>query len=117
MSTPKFALLVLKTADTQLLREFYEMLGFEFQEEQHGGGPVHFAAKLGDGVFEIYPLTGDDERADATTRLGFTVAGLDRTMQRIQDEGATVLKPAAETKWGRRAVVRDPDGRSVELYG
>ncbi|WP_197534776.1 VOC family protein [Symmachiella dynata] len=26
------------------------------------------------------------------------------------------LPPVKETEWGKRAVVRDPDGRAVQLY-
>ena len=51
---------------------FYKMLGMKFQEEQHGSGPVHWAADLDGIVLEIYPAESADE-VDATTRMGFDV--------------------------------------------
>ncbi len=112
---PELKLIVLKTTQPDALRGFYTQLGFQFVEEQHGKGPVHFSAALGDGVLEIYPLP-DDAEADSTTRLGFAVEGIEAIVERLAGTADVISKPKA-TEWGTRAVVRDPDGRSVELYG
>jgi hypothetical protein len=37
-------------------------------------------------------------------------------VQALQTIGAPVVSEPQATKWGFRAVVRDPDGRAVELY-
>ncbi|WP_254506884.1 VOC family protein [Anatilimnocola floriformis] len=108
------SLLVLKTRQLERLKDFYENLGIEFVEEKHGDGPLHFAGKLGDAVFEIYPLASGE--ADATTRLGFVVDDLDDISERLQRLQSVPLKQPKQTEWGRRLVVKDPDGRSVELY-
>jgi predicted enzyme related to lactoylglutathione lyase len=114
MGTVTLSLLVLKTVRLDAVRQFYEALGMRFVEEQHGSGPVHFAATVGAVVVEIYPLTGG-ATADTSTRLGFDVGDLGPTLTRVEACGATVVSPIRETEWGLRAVVRDPDGRSVEL--
>jgi len=98
------------------LRTFYAALGIEFTEEQHGDGPVHYAGRLGDVVFEIYPLSEDGPVADATTRLGFSVENMTKVVAALQTLGVAVVSPPQSTEWGCRAVVRDPDGRAVELY-
>ncbi|MEO1525274.1 MAG: glyoxalase/bleomycin resistance/extradiol dioxygenase family protein [Planctomycetota bacterium] len=110
MTTPSLKLLVLKTHNIEALKWFYERLGFDFVEETHGNGPVHFAAALGDGVLEIYPLPVG-AGIDSTTRLGFGVANLQSLLNSLD-----VACRSKTTNWGLRAVVRDPDGRSVELY-
>ena len=110
MSEPALKLIVLKTAQVESLRDFYARIGFRFVEEQHGKGPIHFSASLGDGVLEIYPLS-DGAEADSTTRLGFGVTDLASVLKGLGEE----CDPK-QTEWGLRAVVRDPDGRSVELY-
>ncbi|MCR9197326.1 MAG: hypothetical protein NXI04_01660 [Planctomycetaceae bacterium] len=110
MTDPSLKLIVLKTTDTEALRQFYTQIGFEFAEEQHGSGPVHCSAALGHGVLEIYPLP-DGAHADATTRLGFGVANLHSVLTGLGDDWTP-----KQTEWGLRAVVRDPDGRAVELY-
>jgi predicted enzyme related to lactoylglutathione lyase len=108
-------LLVIKTARMDPLRAFYECLGIPLADERHGTGPTHFAANVGETVFEVYPLTGGATVADSTTRLGFAVADLDRVLAALHSLGTSLLDPPRDTPWGRRAVVRDPDGRAVEL--
>src|SRR5262249_3032512 len=93
-------LLVLKTPHVGRMREFYQAIGIEFTEEQHGNGPVHYAGKVGDVVIEIYPLPAGS-MPDATTRLGFGVASLAAVLEAVRNTGA---------------VVRDPDRPPVELY-
>jgi predicted enzyme related to lactoylglutathione lyase len=114
MSTLK--LVVLKTAQLDRAREFYAALGVAFAEEQHGTGPLHYAGRVGDAVLELYPLPEGVSLPDVTTRLGFAVDRLDEVMETIRRRGGDVVSPPKRTEWGYRAVVRDPDGRAVELY-
>lgn len=109
-----FSLLVIKTHQRERLRVFYETIGITFTEEQHGKGPLHFAGQVGEMVMEIYPLH-PDATTDTTTRLGFHVPSLDVVLEKLVAQGAKVVTAAKETPWGYRAVVLDPDGRSVEL--
>jgi predicted enzyme related to lactoylglutathione lyase len=111
----KLNLLVLKTHRLEPLRVFYSALGLSFVEEKHGSGPPHIAARVGDVVLELYPLPPDAGPADQTTRLGFTVPDLEAALQSLASAGATVASSPGNTPWGRRVVVRDPDGRAVEL--
>lgn len=37
--------------------EFFSRMGLPFVKEKHGEGPEHYAAQVGDDVFEIYPST------------------------------------------------------------
>ena len=90
---PELKLIVLKTTQPDALRGFYTQLGFQFVEEQHGKGPVHFSAALGDGILEIYPLSGGVE-ADQTTRLGFAVSDLESIVECL-DEAHVRSKPEA----------------------
>lgn len=116
MGKPALSLVVLKTRQIGRLRGFYETLGINWKEERHGQGPAHFAGQIGEVVFELYPLPDDGTPADATTRLGFAVEKVNVVFQALQNLGAPVVNGPAATQWGVRAVVRDPDGRAVELY-
>jgi catechol 2,3-dioxygenase-like lactoylglutathione lyase family enzyme len=111
MNGIKLNLVVLKTHRLDVLRDFYSALGFLFIEERHGEGPPHFAAHVGDVIFELYTLP-ESCAVDSTTRLGFAVPDLDAVVAKL---GAAVVSGQHETAWGRSAVVRDPDGRKVEL--
>jgi predicted enzyme related to lactoylglutathione lyase len=115
-TTPALTLLVLKTRDPAAALLFYHAVGITFTEERHGTGPLHHAGRAGGTLLEIYPLA-DAGPADANTRLGFAVPDLDATLAALGAVGASVEQPVRATPWGRRAVVRDPDERAVELYG
>ncbi len=109
-------LVVLKTPQVDRLRAFYQALGVSLAEEQHGSGPVHYVGQVGETVLEIYPLPDEGGMADTTTRLGFTVEQLAEVIQALREAGTVVTSEPRQTAWGLRAVVRDPDGRAVELY-
>lgn len=109
-------LLVLKTHDIERLKAFYESLGIDLSEERHGQGPRHFAGQVGPAILEIYPIQENTSSPDTATRLGFTVTNLTQTLATLTGLGVTILKSPHANPWGTRAVVKDPDGRHVELY-
>jgi predicted enzyme related to lactoylglutathione lyase len=111
----ELSLLVLKTHQPDQLRDFYQDLGLTFQEEQHGKGPVHFSTTIGQTVLEIYPLTKSVEKADTSTRLGFRISGLEQVIFQVKEKGRHILSEPQHQEWGFTAIVKDPDGRSIEL--
>lgn len=112
MNGVQLNLIVLKTHHLDRLKEFYSALGVCFVEEKHGEGPLHLAGRVGEVVLELYPLPADAGPADASTRLGFSVPDLDAVLAGL---GAAVVSGPRSTEWGRMAVVKDPDGRKVEV--
>ena len=115
MVTVKLNLLVLKSRQLDRLKEFYAALGIAFAEEKHGDGPTHYAGRVGEALLELYPLPENAGPADVSTRLGFAVSGVDAVVGSLEDAGGAVVSQPWRTAWGYRAVVRDPDGRAVEL--
>lgn len=115
MADVSLTLLVLKTRQVEQLRHFYQTLGIDFSEEQHGTGPVHYAGRVGAVVIEIYPLPDDGTPLDASMRLGFAFDDVAQALQALQGIGTKIVTPPRETAWGLQAVVKDSDGRSVEL--
>ena len=93
MGDVRVGLLVLYSERVEECRDFYTSLGLDLQREQHGGGPVHYAAELADGlVLEIYP--GSPGRSTGRLRLGLVVP-------------ATAQLPEGAHK------LTDPEGRIV----
>jgi lactoylglutathione lyase len=113
MAVVELSLLVLKTRQVEALRKVYGTLGIDLVEERHGKGPVHYAGRVGDLVFEIYPLPEDETVVDTTTRLGFVVSSLTTVLKALEKLGTTIVTKPSATE---RAIVRDPDGRAVELH-
>ncbi len=106
----KINLLVLRTAKLDDLRKFYAKLGAEFCLEKHGNGPEHYAATISDDfVLELYPIL-DGAIPDSVLRIGLKVDDIEKTLL-LLGQSAT----PRPTPWGLRAVVRDPDGRTIEL--
>lgn len=109
-------LLVIRTADIARLAEFYSLLGLRFEYHQHDKGPFHYAAQLEEMTLEIYPLSAAQTQADAHLRLGFTLDNFEQTIQILQDNAVHFISLPQETQYGYMAIVKDPDGRKIELY-
>jgi catechol 2,3-dioxygenase-like lactoylglutathione lyase family enzyme len=109
------SLVVIRAQDIDRLARFYAALGFHFTRHRHGKGPEHLSSTIGETVFEIYPVNDANERT-TSTRLGFSVPSLSKTLRYLRGLKATVLVEPANTPFGRRAVVKDFEGHKVELY-
>lgn len=105
-------LLVLRSRDVGATRRFYECFGMEFVRHRHGDGPEHLSAEGDAGIFEIYPAIG--QYGPDTTGLGFAVDDLQATADLLRDAG---FRPGeiSSRPWGASFVIRDDDGRRVEV--
>lgn len=111
----KINLIVIRTNDIEKLANFYQKLGITFQYHRHGKGPFHYAAELTGTVFEIYPLLKGQEKPDNTLRLGFEVAALDELIALLIKDKVEILSAPTHSEYGYFAVVKDLDGRKIEL--
>ncbi len=115
----EIASLVLFAADADKTAEFYRAIGLEFEHEDHGEGPVHFATELGGVHFAIYPTEvsgrAPARRAVGSSFPGFYVAALDEVTESLRQVGARVVTEHEQMPWGCRVVVEDPDGRAIEI--
>jgi catechol 2,3-dioxygenase-like lactoylglutathione lyase family enzyme len=104
------SLVVLRVLDLGLSAEFYGRLGLSLTSEQHGDGPKHLSAQIGETVLELYPI--GEGVSSVGIRLGFEVNDLRAVLARI-DASAHVGTFDRDGDSG--AVVRDPDGHKIEL--
>jgi len=97
-----------RTPDAARLREFYaELLGAERLEGAHaplqvGGTTLVF--------FEEEAAVGADELAFDADLVGFSSA-----LEAARRLGALEREPVEHTPWSRGFLVRDPDGRRIEV--
>lgn len=118
------ASLILFAADVERTAAFYRALGLALEPERHGDGPVHHTVALGPTHVAIFGA--HDDRAGAAGGIphrsagaqffGLTVPDLDAAFTAATGLGAVVEQEPSTKPWGRRALVRDPDGRVVELF-
>lgn len=106
-------LVVIRSRDVERSANFYREIGLSFDKHRHGDGPEHCACNLDGVVFEIYPACAGG--STAATRLGFAVEDVDAVAESLLSLGARMKVPAADSPWGRRAVLEDADGHAIEL--
>ncbi len=104
-------LIVLRSKKLSDTLAFYQRLGLKFQKEQHGKGPIHYSAKIGQILFELYPSTPVNPSTESL-RIGFSVESIEKI---IADTGAKVLMGPQVNGVLRKAVIQDPEGHKVEL--
>ena len=114
VAPPVANLLVIRSPDLDHAVTFYKQMGMEFVSHSHGQGPKHYASDTGGFVFEIYPQRSEDD-ATTNTRLGFSVDDVDSVIDLLCEIDATIVTQPTDTQWGRRAVVKDFNGHTVEL--
>ena len=109
---------VMHSARLGAMVAFYRAIGVPLEEEQHDGGPMHYACEIGPVHFAISGAPGfrsPGRRQSGTTQVGFQVSDLEAVVAVLREGGAEILQEPEEVPWGHRAVVADPDGRPVEL--
>jgi predicted enzyme related to lactoylglutathione lyase len=114
MGQVKLNLIVIRSGNIEESSIFYQRIGLSFIKHQHGNGLEHFSSELGGITFEIYPRTLDTVPTTAT-RLGFQVTSVDDVFSELKKYGTSIISHPANSPWGRRTVVEDPDGHRVEL--
>ena len=99
---------------------FYRTIGITLAEERHDeADPPHYACELGGSHFAIFPSSPGAAAGigeGGCTFVGFAVAAVDDVVEAAARAAFTVLQPPVDYPWGRRAVLRDPDGRPVEVF-
>lgn len=108
-------LLVIKTPNPDVLAAFHSHLGLQFEYHCHGNGPMHYSADIDRVTFEIYPLLKSQNKVDSSVRLGFKVEALDKLLELLRMEKINILQEPKYAEWGYFAVIKDPDGRKIEL--
>lgn len=103
----KISLLVIRCKNIEISKSFYELFDLNFKKEKHGSGPEHYSTEYDGAVFELYPNKGISP--DDNTRLGFKISNLENVINNLETE--STIEYNGVTSY----VVRDPDGRKIEL--
>lgn len=109
-------LLVIRTIEIAQLAEFYSLLGLTFEYHKHGKSPYHFSTLVGNTILEIYPLAKGQTEADKELRIGFALDEFENTIITLKEKGVEFVSEPMPTDYGFMAIIKDPDGRRIELY-
>ncbi len=105
-------LVVLRCGDIERARRSTNCSACGFSKHAHAAGPEHYAHEDEAGVLELYPQKAG--AAPDATGLGFGTRR-DRGATRTPAGSGPRPGPVRDNPWGRTFVVRDPDGRRIEL--
>jgi catechol 2,3-dioxygenase-like lactoylglutathione lyase family enzyme len=101
-----------RTTDAVRLRDFYLAL---LDAEELGG--EHGVLRAGSLVLAFFEADAPGIGRGETDELAFEVdaAGFEDVLRRAGELDALDRPPVPHTRWSRRFVVRDPDGRPLEF--
>jgi catechol 2,3-dioxygenase-like lactoylglutathione lyase family enzyme len=100
-----------RTPDPARLREFYaDLLGAERLEGAHD--PLRVG-----GILLVFFRSEEAGRRDDPDELAFDVdaVGFEEALARARNLGALQREPVTHSPWSRGFLVRDPDGRRIEI--
>jgi catechol 2,3-dioxygenase-like lactoylglutathione lyase family enzyme len=100
-----------RTPDPGPLKRFYEEL---FAPEVVSGS--HDPLRLGATLLVFFESDGNPI-SDDPDEIAFDVdlAGFEETLERARAMGVVTREPVNPTAWSRAFLVRDPDGRRIEI--
>ncbi|WP_437729355.1 hypothetical protein [Sorangium sp. So ce861] len=96
------SLIVLRCSDLGASLRFYERLGLSFAEEKHGEGPVHYSARAGHVLLELYPAG----RRAGTVRLQLNLPSA---------QCLTLEEAKSPSSSSTGFVLEDPDKNQIEV--
>jgi hypothetical protein len=95
---------------------FYGKLGFQFQRTQISKGTELHRALLNQIDFSICAVPNQGAAVVPVLQLGFRIAKLEETVAALKKiAGVSCILDPTNMPDGKKAVVIDPDGNSVEL--
>ncbi|WP_413584673.1 VOC family protein [Bdellovibrio sp. HCB274] len=108
--------ITINTAQLQNMLKFYSHLGLKFQQTKvDKGSEVHRATH--DGVeFSLYSLPAAQKSQTPSLQLGFQITGMEAMVADLVNvPGALLILDPTEMPDGKKAIILDPDGHSIEL--
>lgn len=108
--------ITINTPHLQDMLGFYEIIGFAFSQiKVDKGSEMHRA--LHNGVeFSLYANKNVEASRVPSLQLGFHVTDIDACVEKIKNiPGAMCILDPTDMPDGKKAIVLDPDGHSIEL--
>ena len=108
--------ITITTPHLQDMLGFYRIIGFQFRAAKVEKGSEIYKA-LHNGVeFSLYKTANPLKSQIPSLQLGFLVTNLDATVEQLKNvPGATCILDPTEMPDGKKAIILDPDGHSIEL--
>lgn len=113
----------LLVTDLERSRQFYQRLGFQFDQPIKQGGLVGYNSRIKLGLYErvwlqrLFAIEPKLTPPCPSFIWAIAVDDLDQTYQQLLLAGIESFQAPTLTSWGQRvAFLQDPDGNLVELF-
>lgn len=120
MSITKVGAVIWTTSRAQEITEFYRTVGIPLEPDTHDepDKTPHFEADVADTHFAVFQSKDEssDSGTQSPTMIGLAVDDLVAVVAKLEKLNTKFKTTLQDTPWGKRVVVYDPDGRSVEIY-
>jgi hypothetical protein len=95
---------------------FYQFVGFEFKATKVDKGSEVYRAVHGGVEFSLYSIQNPQRSHIPSLQLGFMITNIDKTVaELVSVPGAMSILDPTDMPDGKKAIVLDPDGNSIEL--
>lgn len=108
--------ITIMTPQLQDMLAFYRIIGFDFVAQKVDKGSELFRAHQESLEFSLYASQQVAKSQTPSLQLGFKVSDLDNIVEKmIKIPGVHCILDPTELPDGKRAIVLDPDGHSIDL--
>lgn len=112
----QFDRVTINTANMPDMLEFYRAIGLDLQMKKISLGSQIYSTKVGNVEFQLYGINVKDPSATPPMQLSFEVDNLDLVFSQLSLlSGVDVIMEPTELVDGKRTIILDPDGQSVEI--
>ncbi|XGC79732.1 VOC family protein [Bdellovibrio bacteriovorus] len=108
--------ITITTPQLEPMLGFYRLIGFQFTASKVDKGTEVFRATHNGVEFSLYSTNNPLRSKIPSLQLGFKITDLIRTVEELTKiPGAMCILDPTEMPDGKKAIVLDPDGHSIEL--
>lgn len=100
----------------QDMLDFYQIIGFQFKAVKVDKGSEVYRAVHSGVEFSLYSIKNVQKSQIPSLQLGFRITDLEKCVGQLnQVNGAMCILDPTEMPDGKKAIILDPDGHSIEL--
>lgn len=108
--------ITINTSHLQDMLAFYRIIGFQFTASKVEKGSEVLRAEHQGVEFSLYSINNVKNSVIPSLQLGFKITDLDHAIEAlIKVPGTVCILGPTDMPDGRKAIVLDPDGHSIEL--
>lgn len=111
-----FTSITVNTAQLQSMLGFYSIVGFQFTASKVDKGSEVYRAQHNGLEFSIYSLERVQNSHIPQLQLGFKIKNIEKVVSELLEiPGVVSILEPTQMPDGKKAIVLDPEGHSVEL--